>query len=84
MRKSWKVLPLAAMATVALQFVSVGTPLAQTTTGATTGATTGILTGGLVGGTAGGTTGTTGVTTGRTTTGGGAPTPIVSQPRFTG
>jgi hypothetical protein len=80
MRKSWKVLPLAAMATLGLQFVSVGTPSAQTTTGATTG----ILTGGLVGGTAGGTTGTTGVTTGRTTTGGGVPTPIVSQPRFTG
>ncbi len=81
MRKSWKVLPLAAMATVALQFVSVGTPLAQTTNGETTGGTTGILTGGLVGGTAGGTTGTT---TRGTTTGGGVPTPIVAQPRFTG
>jgi hypothetical protein len=72
MRKSWKVLPLAAMATVMVQFSFVGVPQAQTggqVTAGTTAGTTG--TGGTVGGTTGG-------------TGGVAPTPIAVQPRFTG
>lgn len=81
MRKRWKVLPLAAMATLVVQFSFVGAAQSQLTDGLTDG-----LTGGL---TAGATTGAT-TTTGATpttrvgTTGAVAPTPIAVQPRFTG
>ncbi len=74
MRKSWKVLPLAAVATLAMQFATVGAPQAQT---GLVGGTTGGLTAGTTGGTTAGTT-----TSG--TTGGVAPKPVVAQPRFTG
>ena len=77
MRKRWKVLPLAAMATVMVQFSFVGAPQAQTTSGLVGGSTAG-LTAGTTG--SGGTVG--GTTAGATT--GGAPTPIAVQPRFTG
>ena len=88
MRKRWKVLPLAAMATMVVQFSFVGAPQAQTTgpttttttAAPTTGATTGATTSGIT--TTGG--GTVGGTTAGATTGGVAPTPIPVQPRFTG
>ncbi len=75
MRKAWRMVPVAAAATVALQFAGVGVSHSQVTDGLVGG------TGGLVGGTGGmvgGTTGTTG------TTGGAVATPIIAQPRFTG
>ena len=79
MRKRWKVLPLAAMATVMVQFSFVGAPQAQTTSGLVGGSTGGALTAGTTG-----SGGTVGGTTAGATTGGVAPTPIAVQPRFTG
>ncbi len=75
MRKRWKVLPLAAMATMMVQFSFVGAPQAQTT---------GVTSGGVTSGITPGSGGTVGGTTAGATTGGGAATPIPVQPRFTG